>query len=86
MNIIIALGHSGYQTDMDIALRCPDVDIVVGGQSHTFLYTGKAPHTDIAEGPYPTIVIKPDGRKVLVLQAYAYTKYLGKIHLEVGLQ
>ncbi|EDV36776.1 uncharacterized protein Dana_GF13129 [Drosophila ananassae] len=82
VNIIIALGHSGYQTDMDIALRCPDVDIVVGGQSHTFLYTGKAPHTDIAEGPYPTIVIKPDGRKVLVLQAYAYTKYLGKIHLE----
>ncbi|XP_017077332.1 protein 5NUC [Drosophila eugracilis] len=82
INIIIALGHSGYDKDMDIAKRCPDVDVVVGGQSHTFLYSGKAPSTDIPEGPYPTIVIKPDGRKVPVVQAYAYTKYLGKLSLE----
>ncbi|XP_017106391.2 protein 5NUC [Drosophila bipectinata] len=82
VNIIIALGHSGYQADMDIAMHCPDVDIVVGGQSHTFLYSGRVPDKDVSEGPYPTIVIKPDGRKVLVLQAYAYTKYLGKINLE----
>ncbi|KAH8372730.1 hypothetical protein KR009_004049 [Drosophila setifemur] len=82
VNIIIALGHSGYITDMDIARHCPDVDIVVGGQSHTFLYSGKAPHKDNPEGPYPTIVTKPDGRKVPVVQAYAYSKYLGKIVVE----
>ncbi|XP_041563330.1 protein 5NUC isoform X2 [Drosophila elegans] len=82
VNIIIALGHSGYEKDKDIAKRCPDVDVVVGGQSHTFLYTGKAPSNDVPEGPYPTIVVKPDGRKVPVVQAYANTKYLGNLSLE----
>jgi len=84
INIIIALGHSGYEKDKEIARRCPDVDLVVGGQSHTFLYSGKAPSKEVSEGPYPTIVVKPDGRKVPVVQAYAYTKYLGNLLLEVG--
>ncbi|XP_044249208.1 protein 5NUC [Drosophila takahashii] len=82
VNIIIALGHSGYDKDKEIARRCPDVDVVVGGQSHTFLYTGKVPSKENSEGPYPTIVVKPDGRKVPVVQAYAYTKYLGNLSLE----
>ncbi|EDV55610.2 protein 5NUC [Drosophila erecta] len=82
IDIIIALGHSGYEKDKEIARRCPDVDIVVGGQSHTFLYSGRAPSKEIPEGPYPTIAVKPDGRKVPVVQAYAYTKYLGNLSLE----
>ncbi|KAH8374095.1 hypothetical protein KR200_000315 [Drosophila serrata] len=82
VNIIIALGHAGYKKDIEIAKMCPEVDVVVGGQSHTLLYTGRAPGKDIPEGPYPTIVVKPDGRKVPVVQAYAYTKYLGRMSLE----
>ncbi|KAH8254831.1 hypothetical protein KR032_012433 [Drosophila birchii] len=82
VNIIIALGHAGYKKDLEIAEMCPEVDVVVGGQSHTLLYTGHAPGKDISEGPYPTIVVKPDGRKVPVVQAYAYTKYLGRMSLE----
>ena len=32
------------------------------------------------QGPYPTIVKKSDGgREAAVVQAFAYTKYLGKI-------
>ncbi|EDW32022.1 GL11430 [Drosophila persimilis] len=80
--IIIALGHAGIEKDKEIARDCPDVDIVVGGQSHTFLYTGKPPDKELPEDRYPTIVFKPDGIKVLVLQAYAFTKYLGFIDLE----
>ncbi|KAH8290201.1 hypothetical protein KR054_001016, partial [Drosophila jambulina] len=82
VNIIIALGHAGYKKDIEIAKMCPEVDVVVGGQSHTLLYTGPAPGKDIPEGPYPTVVVKPDGRKVPVVQAYAYTKYLGRMSLE----
>ena len=33
------------------------------------------------QGPYPTIVKKRDGRQAAVVQAFAYTKYLGKIRL-----
>ena len=33
------------------------------------------------QGPYPTIVKKSNGREAAVVQAFAYTKYLGKIRL-----
>lgn len=41
INIIIGLGHSGIETDKLIARKVEDIDIIVGGHSHTFLFTGK---------------------------------------------
>ena len=41
INKIIALGHSGYDKDLEVAAKVRGVDIVVGGHSDTFLYTGK---------------------------------------------
>ncbi|XP_060657702.1 protein 5NUC-like [Drosophila nasuta] len=88
INIIIALGHSGYQKDLEIARDCPEVDIVIGGHSHTFLDSSQ-PVADIADtnpeavrGPYPTTVTQSSGKKVPVVQAYAYTKYLGKLKVQ----
>ncbi|KAH8309373.1 hypothetical protein KR059_008760 [Drosophila kikkawai] len=88
INIIIALGHSGYQKDQEIAKNCPEVDIVIGGHSHTFLDANQ-PVADVTDsdpeavrGPYPTTVVQESGKKVPVVQAYAYTKYLGKIHVQ----
>ena len=40
VNILIAVGHSGYESDQRIAQDCPDIDVVVGGHSHTFLFSG----------------------------------------------
>ncbi len=40
VNIIIALGHSGYKKDLRIA-EIPYIDVVVGAHTHTFLYNGK---------------------------------------------
>ena len=40
VNVIIALGHSGFPTDKLIAEKVPDVDVVVGGHSNTFLHSG----------------------------------------------
>ena len=37
-------------------------------------------HTQIL-GPYPTIIEQKSGKKVPVVQAYAYTKYLGHLNL-----
>lgn len=31
VNIIIALGHSGYERDKQIAAQCPEIDLVIGG-------------------------------------------------------
>lgn len=84
VKIIIALGHSGYDVDRDIAKNCPLVDAVIGGHSNTFLYTGEQPDFEKIDGPYPTMITQPNGKQVPVVQAYAYTKYLGELRLTVS--
>ncbi len=72
---IIALTHVGYPRDLAVIARIPDVDVVVGGHSHSLLS-----NTDEnAEGPYPTMVDNPGGYKVPVVQAGSYSKYLGDL-------
>ena len=44
-------------------------------------FSGPQPSTEKPEGPYPTLVTQPNGRVVPVVQAYAYTKYLGLLKL-----
>ncbi|CAO2634090.1 Nt5e [Lemmus lemmus] len=79
---IIALGHSGFEMDKLIAQKVKGVDVVVGGHSNTFLYTGSPPSKEIPAGKYPFIVTSDDGRKVPVVQAYAFGKYLGYLKVE----
>lgn len=40
VNIIIVLSHCGLDVDRIMAAKCPLIDVIVGGHSHTFLYTG----------------------------------------------
>ena len=66
--------------------QIPDLDLVVGGHSHTFLYNGPAPSRERAGGPYPTYVAVNDTDKVVpVVQAFAYTKYMGHLKLNFDL-
>lgn len=67
---IIALNHVGLPKDLHIAANVPGIDVVVGGHSHTLLSNT----SDRAQGPYPTMV-----GDVPVVQAYAYSKYLGEL-------
>ncbi|KAK5641697.1 hypothetical protein RI129_010244 [Pyrocoelia pectoralis] len=82
VKIIIALGHSGYEVDQNLAREVPLVDVVVGGHSNTFLWNGPKPDLEEVSGPYPTIVLQDNGKQVPVVQAYAHTKYMGRLHLE----
>ncbi len=81
LQIFIGLGHSGYERDQKIAQSVPDLDLVVGGHTNSFLFSGKTPGREEAVGKYPTIFTRPSGKKVLVVQAYAYTKYLGHLKM-----
>ena len=82
VDIIVALGHSGYEKDKEIAASVPHLDVVIGGHTHSFLYSPTAenpnPSIDAIRGPYPTIVDNPAGHKTIVLQAFAYTKVGGR--------
>ncbi len=77
VNFIIALGHNGYNEDVEMAKRIPELDVVVGGHSHTFLYSGEVPSVEKPQGEYPTYVKQSNGKVVPVVQAYAYSKYIG---------
>jgi 5'-nucleotidase len=72
VDIIIALNHVGLAKDLEIAAAVPGLDLVIGGHSHTLLSNTD----DRAAGPYPMMV-----GDVPVVQAYAYSKYVGEITL-----
>ena len=41
INKIFVLGHGGYELDQKIAKNVKGIDVVVGGHSHTFVYSGE---------------------------------------------
>jgi len=82
LNIFIALGHSGLEKDKEIAAKIPDLDVVVGGHSNTFLFTGQNPPSiEQPEGEYPVVFDHGPDDQTLVVQAYAFGKYLGKLDM-----
>ncbi|KRT85118.1 Calcineurin-like phosphoesterase [Oryctes borbonicus] len=81
VNIIIALGHSGFKTDQRIAREVKDVDLVIGGHTNTFLWNGPQPDKERPVDSYPSQVVQKNGKVVPVVQAYAYTKYMGELHV-----
>lgn len=81
MNIIIVLSHSGLDIDYEIAREAGEnVDVIVGGHTHTFMYTGNnPPGPDVPQDNYPAIVSHENGHKVLIVQASANAKYIGDL-------
>jgi 5'-nucleotidase len=74
---IVALSHMGMSRDTEIAAAVDGIDVVVGGHSNTLLSNS----VEGADGPYPTMVNSPDGTAVPIVQAFAYSKYLGELEL-----
>lgn len=44
-------------------------------------FKGTKPSVENSEGPYPTIITQDSGRQVLVVQAYAWGKYMGFLNV-----
>lgn len=81
ITIIIALSHAGLDMDRIVAAKATDIDVIVGGHSHSFMYTGTPPSIDKPVAEYPEIVYHNNGHKVLIVQAGAYSRYLGNISI-----
>uniref|UniRef100_A0A182J0X1 Apyrase n=1 Tax=Anopheles atroparvus TaxID=41427 RepID=A0A182J0X1_ANOAO len=81
VDIIVVLSHCGITIDRKLARECPDVDVVVGSHSHTLLHEGSVSDwPDVPEDSYPVVVQQaPSGRKVLVVQAGSFSKYVGHL-------
>lgn len=74
-DVIIALTHLGKRKDIKLAKRDSNIDIIVGGHSHSALFA-------------PRFVKSKGGKWIPVVQAGQHGEYIGKILLDVkkGLQ
>lgn len=83
VDIIVVVSHCGLDRDREIARDGgPNIDIIVGGHSHSFLWSGdEFPALERPAASYPVIVNQTGGHRVLIVQASAYTKYVGDIQL-----
>ena len=76
---ILVLSHVGFRRDREIAAGVDGISAIIGGHSHTLF-------SNTVEGApdYATLVEGPSGRAVPIVQAYAYSRYLGELELEFG--
>lgn len=71
-DLVICLSHLGYEydtneiSDMKLARATKDIDLIIGGHTHTFLKT-------------PTVTKNIEGKDVLVNQVGCYGVYLGRV-------
>lgn len=76
----VLLTHQGYANDRAMAAALTDVDVIIGGDSHTLLGAfgayGLSP-----SGDYPTIARNRDGDAVCIGQAWEYGKAIGLMHV-----
>ncbi len=76
VHVLIAVGHAGYDLDMAMARQIPDIDLVIGGHSHTFLYTGSKPSVEEPSGPYPTYITQESGKVVPVVHVRSRRQFI----------
>lgn len=77
INKIIAVTHVGLEEDKRIAQNVKGIDVIVGGHSHTLLSNTDEKAAD----KYPVWRNNPDGQKVPIVQAFAYSKYVGELRV-----
>lgn len=75
IEIVIVLSHAGLERDRQIAAAVDGIDVIIGGHTNSLLSNT----IEGADGPYPIVVESPRGEPVLVVTAFAYGKYLGRL-------
>jgi 5'-nucleotidase / UDP-sugar diphosphatase len=79
INKILLLSHVGFVRDQEIAAAVDGLSAIIGGHSHTLM-------SKTVEGAvdYATLVAAPSGRAVPIVQAFAFSRFLGELELEFG--
>jgi 2',3'-cyclic-nucleotide 2'-phosphodiesterase (5'-nucleotidase family) len=65
-DVIIALTHMGFKKDKKLAKKCPELDLIVGGHSHTYL---EKVHYEKSK----------KGKRIPIVQAGNHGRWLGKV-------
>ena len=81
-DLVVVVSHIGVvkendkATDYDLARASRDIDVIIGGHSHTVIEPDN-------KGKYPSIVENAAGRPVLIAQTGKYGKKLGYIKIDL---
>ncbi len=81
VNKIVALTHLGFDQDQQLARQVADIDIIIGGHTHTPV--GNIPN---AIAPYPLVVNSPSDQPVLIATDWEWGKYLGDLSVRFDAQ
>lgn len=76
---IIVLSHVGYPYDVELAKQLTDVDVIVGGDSHTLMGDFSAYKIVSNNNSYPSMHTNKNGQSVCVAQAWEYNKAIGEL-------
>lgn len=76
INIIVLVTHLGLNKDMKLAKSLEDIDIIIGGHTHSYLGNAKG---EKSEGSYPLMLKSPKNEPVLIAHAKDWTEYLGQL-------
>ncbi|MCD7971245.1 MAG: metallophosphoesterase [Candidatus Azobacteroides sp.] len=69
-DLVVCISHIGYQEDIKLAEASRDIDIIIGGHSHTFMEE-------------PDIRKNAEGKNVIVTHAGKNGLYIGKLEIEL---
>jgi 5'-nucleotidase len=83
---IVAITHQGYDADVAMAAQLTDVDVIIGGDSHSLLGDFSALGLPTASGPYPTVTANRNGETVCIGQAWEYGKAAGLMQVQFDAQ
>ncbi len=77
-DINVLVTHEGLQRDLTNVALLEDIDIIIGGDSHTLCgdFAQQWVHTDCS---YPLTLTNAQGKKVCVVQAFEYGKAIGDL-------
>jgi 5'-nucleotidase/UDP-sugar diphosphatase len=79
---IVAITHQGYDLDKAMAAKLTDVDVIIGGDSHSLLGDFKAVGLATSSGAYPTVITNKSGDPVCIGQAWEYSKAMGLMNVQ----
>lgn len=83
INKIILQTHTGYDLDKKLATSLTDVDVIIGGDSHSLLGPESMSKYGLSpEGDYPTQLRNKDGDPVCVVQAWQYSAVVGELNVK----
>ena len=71
VDVMIALDHLGYWQDVELAMKVPGVDLVIGGHSEDLVKE-------------PRAVTRADGSRAWILQAGHYARNVGRADITVS--